>query len=288
MRIKDFFQPGRTVFSIEVFPPKTPQGVENLKEKLKVFAAHQPHFISVTYGAAGGTRHTTGEISAHIKQNLGVEVLAHLTCVAHTQEEISQVLADHLAQGVENIMALRGDPPPGQTYTPTPGGYPYAANLVRVLAAQGRFGIAVAGYPEGHVEAPDYATDQQRLKAKVEAGADFIISQYFLDNRFFLRWRDDLRAMGITVPISAGVMPAQSLEQISRFSSFCGTTIPQALQDGLARFAGDPEGSARFGIEYAHKQVEGLLKEGVDGVHLYALNKLEPVESIAPLLTQHE
>ena len=288
MHIRQLFQPGRPVFSVEVFPPKTPQGVENLQSKLHEMARFKPDFFSVTYGAGGGTRHTTGQICAFIKHKVQVEVLAHLTCISHTPAEIHQVLQNLWADDIQNIIALRGDPPPGQPFVAMPGGFHYAADLVTAVKAETGFGVAVAGYPEGHVEAKDYAQDQQHLLAKVRAGADFIISQYFLDNTLFFRWRDDLQRLGIQVPIQAGVMPAQSLEQITRFSKFCGATVPEKLRQGLARFENDPAGAAGFGIEFAQAQVAGLLKEGVDGVHLYSLNKLEPVQALAPLFHAHQ
>jgi len=284
MRILNLFQPGRPVLSLEVFPPKTPQGVENLKAKLVQMGRFSPDFISVTYGAGGGTRETTGLISAYIKQQLKIEVLSHLTCIGHTAEDIHHVLEPLMEDNIENIIALRGDPPPGQPYTPPVHGLRHAVDLVRLLAQENRVGVAVAGYPEGHVEAASFEQDQIHLKEKVDAGADFIISQYFLENSRFFRWRDHIRGLGIQQPVEAGLMPAQSLEQITRFSKFCGAAIPRDLAEGLQRFQDNPEDAARFGVDFARAQAEGLLREGVDGIHLYALNKLEPVAAIAPLV----
>ena len=284
MRIRDLFRPNWPLFSIELFPPKTPAGIESLKAKLVEIRAHEPDFISVTYGAGGGTRHTTRAICSHIVGDLGMEAMAHVTCAAHTRTEIAELLEGLYADGVRNIMALRGDPPAGQPFRPAPDGYAHAADLVRDLAADGRFGIGVAGYPEGHVEAADYRTDLQHQTAKMRAGADFCVSQFFLDNTHFLRWRDDVRKAGATLPLVAGILPALSLEQIGRFASLCGASVPARLTAGLSRFEHHPDSAAAFGLVFALQQVERLLEEGVDGIHLYALNRLESVRAVSALV----
>jgi methylenetetrahydrofolate reductase (NADPH) len=284
MRIRDLFRPNWPLFSIELFPPKTPAGIDALKAKLVEIRAHEPDFISVTYGAAGGTRTTTREICAHIKRDLGMEAMAHLTCAAHTRAEIGSLLDALHADGIHNIMALRGDAPPGETFHPQRDGYPHAIDLVRALRADGRFGIGVAGYPEGHVEAPDYATDLKRQIDKMHAGADFAVSQFFLETRHFLRWRDDVRRAGVTIPLLAGILPALSADQIARFAKLCGATVPQRLMAGLTRFDGHPDSAAAFGLVYALQQVEQLLEAGVDGIHLYALNRLESIRAVSALV----
>jgi methylenetetrahydrofolate reductase (NADPH) len=281
MRIRDLFRRERPLFSIELFPPKTGAGIDALKERLTEIRAHAPDFVSVTYGAGGGTRHSTRDICAYIKRDLGLEAMAHLTCAAHSRDEIGELLDDLQAEGIENIMALRGDPPPGQPFSPPPNGYANAIDLVRVIAARNQFGIGVAGYPEGHVEAASYAVDLGRQVAKINAGADFVVSQFFLDNGHFLRWRDDLRRAGVTMPILPGVLPAVSTAQVTRFAKLCGAKIPADLLAGLERFQEHPESASAFGLVFALRQIEGLLREGVDGIHLYALNRIEAIRLVS-------
>ena len=285
MHLQHLFRPGHQVFSIELFPPKTPEGVENLKAKLPEIGALHPEYISVTYGALGGTRHNTLEICGHVKRETHAEVMAHLTCVAHTREEIHSVLADLKAEGVDNIMALRGDPPKGETtFQPPEGGFRYASELVQAIRAEGSFGIGVAGYPEKHVESSEYKTDLQHQADKAKAGAEVVISQFFLVNDHFLRWRDDMRNAGVAIPIEAGILPAVSADAITNMAGVCGVEVPRSLLEGLEKYQDDKQAAADFGLEFAVKQVEALLKEGVDGIHLYALNKLAPIQAIAPLL----
>jgi methylenetetrahydrofolate reductase (NADPH) len=181
-------------------------------------------------------------------------------------------------------MALRGDPPPGTAFVPPEDGYVHAVDLVRALKADGRFGVGVAGYPQGHVEAPDYATDFTHQTAKLRAGADFCVSQFFLDTTYFLRWRDDVRGAGITLPLIAGILPALSADQVGRFAKLCGATVPARLMAGLTRFADHPDSAAAFGLVFALQQVERLLDEGVDGIHLYALNRLESIRAVSALV----
>ena len=288
MLIRDLFRSDRPLFSIELFPPKTEKGVENLKRKLREIQPYHPDFISVTYGAAGGTRHTTSEITAYIHQELGMEAMPHLTCVSHSRAEIAGLLEHHRAIGVDNIMTLRGDPPQGESrFEPPPDGFRYAVELVREIKALDRFGIGVAGYPEGHPEAENYETDLRRQVEKVAAGADFVVSQFFLENRHFFRWRDDLRHAGVTVPIMAGILPAQGLEQITKFTAFCGASVPEALKTGLARYTDDPDAAAEAGLEYARGQIEELLAVGVDGIHVYALNRVKPIRAVHEMMASN-
>jgi len=285
MHIRDLFRIYKPLFSIELFPPKTDEGVRNLKNKLWEIRTFAPEYISVTYGAGGGTRSNTLEICRYIKQKLGTECMPHLTCVAHSQDEISGILADFRAARLENIVALRGDPPQGADhFEPPPNGFRYAQDLVRRIRELDQFGIAVAGYPEGHVDAPSYEADLERQIEKINAGADLIISQFFLDNDDFLRWRDDLRKRGVTVPIEAGILPVISAQQITKFAGMCGAKIPRPLLDKLESYGDDKESASKYGVEYAVGQVERLLAEDIDGVHLYALNRLEPIRAIEPLL----
>ncbi len=285
MRIIELFQSQSPVFSIEIFPPKTPEGTEKLKQRLVEFKKYNPDFISVTYGAGGGTRHNTHAMASYIKNELGLEAMAHLTCVSHTQTEIHSVLDDLKQANIENIMALRGDPPKGETEFKKPkDGFAYASELITALVTRGGFGIGGAGYPEVHPEAESSEKDYEHFLIKVNAGVDFIITQFFLDNEFFYKWRDKVKKMGVTVPLAAGVMPALSAEQITRFAGTCGCYVPDVLLNELKRYEDDPAAMRQVGIDFARKQIEGLLQEGVDGIHLYALNRLPAVRQLAPLI----
>ncbi len=284
MHLSDLFRAGRPVFSIELFPPKTAAGMENLTRRLQALPALAPDYVSVTYGAGGGTRHNTMAVCTTLL-DLGLEVMAHLTCVSHTREEIGERLAELGAVGIDKIMALRGDPPRGETaFKPPAGGFRYAAQLVAAIKATAGFAVGVAGYPEGHAEAPGYEVDLARQIEKIQTGADVVVSQFFLHNDRFLRWRDDLRRAGVAAPIEAGVLPALSATQIEGFAATCGVAVPPALLAGLEKLKDDKEGAAAFGLDFALRQIEGLLAEGVDGIHLYALNRLAPVRAVAPLV----
>jgi methylenetetrahydrofolate reductase (NADPH) len=287
MRIIDMYRQRPFVFSLEVFPPKTDEGLLKLQEKLRRFAKFRPDFISVTYGAGGGTRHNTQKLADFIRNELDIEVMAHLTCVSHTPEDINDVTEALLAVNVENIMALRGDPPQNQEkFVPVEGGYRYASELITELASQQRFGIGAAGYPEAHVEAVSAERDRFYLRQKLEVGADFVITQFFLRNEHFLSWRAQLQAEGVKAPLIPGVICASSPEQIQRFAGMCGCEVPAELVQRLQKFEGDAAAMLQAGIDYAEEQIEGLLRAGVEGVHLYALNRLEVLERLAPRLRQ--
>ena len=286
MRIIDLYHHHAPVFSIEIFPPKTIEGVISLQEKLSIFQEYSPDFISVTYGAGGGTRQNTHALASFIKNKLAVEAMAHLTCVSHTREEIRELI-DHLAEvNIENLMILRGDPPRGETQFKKPeNGFEYASELITAVKQRGDFGIGAAGYPEGHPETPDPNEHFEHFLLKIEAGAQFIVTQFFLDNDFFFKWRDQVRSRGVTVPLAAGVMPALSATQITRFAKMCRCFIPTRLIDELQFYETDAEAMYQVGLDFARQQIEGLLKEGVDGIHLYALNRSKAVEQLAPLIT---
>ncbi len=285
MRIIDLYRHHAPVFSIEIFPPKTEEGVISLQEKLSIFQKYAPDFISVTYGAGGGTRHNTHALASFIKNKLSVEAMAHLTCVSHTQEEIREVI-NHLAQvNIENLMVLRGDPPRGEAHFKKPeNGFAHACELITAVKQRGDFGIGAAGYPEGHPETPDPDEHFEHFLLKIEAGAEFIVTQFFLDNDFFLRWRDRVRARGVSIPLVAGVMPALSASQITRFAEMCQCFVPRRLIDKLRNHESDSAAMYQVGLDFAREQIEGLIKEGVDGIHLYALNRSKAVEQLAPLI----
>ena len=267
---------GRPVVSFEFFAPKTDEGDRNLLEKtIPALLQTKPDYCSVTYGAGGSTRDKTLMIVDRIQRQHGLTGVAHLTCVCATQEQIRELLARISSLGVKNVLALRGDPPGGGEFQATPGGFEFSSQLVRFIREQGDFCIGVAGFPEGHVacKAGKYA-DWAHLKEKVDAGADVVLTQLFFDNADFLRFRDHVtHKLGVSVPIVPGVVSILSDSQIKRFTAMCGATIPAPLAAKLAELGHDDEAVAEFGIEYATRQCEELLRAGVPGIHFYTLNK---------------
>lgn len=278
MRLRDFYQNQRLTFSFEFFPPKTPEGEQKLFDTVEELKTLGPSFVSVTYGAMGTTLANTLRIVFKIKSEIGIEVAAHLTCVGHTQDEIEIVLKELASRGVENLVALRGDPPKGETeFKPVPGGFRYAGDLVGYIrnhpTFKQAFSIAVAGYPEGHVECRDKGKDLENLKRKVDHGADVVITQLFFDNRDYLDFVSRARKAGIRVPIVAGIMPVTNGSQIQKFAEMCGAKIPAVLRDKILQYGEDQSAVEAYGIEYATKQCAGLVEEGVPGIHFYTLNK---------------
>ncbi len=273
---------GRPVISMEFFPPKTEEGERRFfEETVPALKALKPDYCSVTYGAGGGTRHKTIEIVARIQRDHHLTALAHLTCVESTRAQIGQILEEARAAGVRNILALRGDPPPGTAFARPEGGFEYAAELVRFIRAAEGFGIGVAGFPEGHPACrAGRQADWGHLKAKIDAGADFVITQLFFDNRDFFALRDYLTGRGVKVPLVPGIISILSASQIRKFVSLCGASLPGDLQRELDRRADDDAAAAEFGIEYATRQCEELLKAGVPGLHFYTLNKTQSTTRI--------
>lgn len=266
---------GQPVISLEFFPPKTEEGDKALLEKhIPTLKAVQPDFCSVTYGAGGSTRDKTLMIVDRIQREHGLTALAHLTCVNHTKEQVGELLQKIQAVGGKNILALRGDPPGGGEFQPTPGGFEYSSQLVKFIREQNGFSIGCAGFPEGHVACKEGKhLDWQRLKQKIDAGADFVITQLFFDNADYFAFRDYLTKLGVTVPLVPGMIAIVSVPGIRKFSQVCGAKIPPALDAQLEKYATDEAGAAEFGIEYCTKQCEELLKAGVPGLHFYTLNK---------------
>ncbi len=275
--------PKRSLLSIEIFPPKTEPGMATLKERLEKFRSYRPEFISVTYGAGGSSQINTLKLAEFVQSSLGVTAMAHLTCVGHSRDELQQIVRRIKALGIRNIMALRGDPPRGETeFKAAENGFRYASGLIRMIAEQGEFCIGCAGYPEGHVESDSIESDVEHLKEKIDAGARFIVTQFFLDNVYFLRFRDLVRRKGIQVPLIPGILPISNYSQITRFSIMCGCTLPARVMRGL--HGRSDEDQEKFGLDHAAAQVEELISEGVDGIHLYALNKHRAVQALAPLV----
>lgn len=267
---------GRLVVSFELFPPKTDKGMENLFENLAELVTCAPAFITCTYGAGGSTRVKTLEVLEGVQQRYPeIPVASHLTCVGATVDDLRDYLAEAQTRGIGYIVALRGDPPRGETEFVAPeGGLAYANELVALIRAEyPEFGILVAGYPEVHQEAVDSKTDLDNLKRKVDAGADVVVTQLFYDNTDFYRFRDQVDAAGITVPLVPGILPVTNLAQIQRLTGMCGSKLPEKLVRRLSAHDGDDEGQFSAGVYHAARQVEDLVEQGVPGVHFYVLNK---------------
>ena len=266
---------GKPVISFEFFPPKTDEGDKALLEKhIPALMQTKPDFCSVTYGAGGSTREKTLMIVDRIQREHNLTALAHLTCVNHTREQVGELLQKIKAIGCQNILALRGDPPGGGEFQPTPGGFEYSSQLVKFIREQNGFSIGVAGFPEGHIACKQgKQVDWQRLKEKIEAGADFVITQLFFDNADYFEFRDHLTKAGVKVPIVPGVISILSAPGIKKFTQVCGAKIPPALGVRLDAIGADDAAAAEFGIEYATKQCEELLRAGAPGLHFYTLNK---------------
>jgi methylenetetrahydrofolate reductase (NADPH) len=264
------------VISFEFFPPKTDEGNRNLLDRqIPALLATRPDFCSVTYGAGGGTREKTLMIVDRLQRDHHLTALAHLTCVNHTQAEILALLEKFRALDCRNLLALRGDPPGGGEFHPTPDGFAYSAQLVRFIREHGDFSVGTAGFPEGHAacRAGKHA-DWGHLAEKVAAGADFVLTQLFFDNADYFEFRDYLTGqLGVTVPLIPGIIPILSATQITKFTQLSGAKIPARLRQSLDGLAGQDEAAAEFGIEYATRQCEELLRAGVPGLHFYTLNK---------------
>jgi methylenetetrahydrofolate reductase (NADPH) len=262
------------VFSFEFFPPKTDDGERNLRATLEDLRAFEPDFVSVTYGAGGSTRGRTLELTHWIKQDLGIEAMAHLSCVGSTREELRVILDGMQRAGIENVLALRGDPPRGETeWRPHPGGLHYSTELAELISSSYPFSVGAACFPEVHSEASDLAADLHFLKAKVDSGASFLITQLFFDNDLYFRFVEEARAVGIDVPILPGIMPITDLSQIKTITGMCGASIPPALLEALEWRGSDPDAVLQLGVAYATLQCAELLARGAPGIHFYTLNR---------------
>lgn len=269
------------VISFEFFPPKTDEGAQNLRETIRSLESLHPSFVSVTYGAGGSTRSRTLELVASIKKDFGIEAVAHLTCVGHSQNEIFSVLKELNQAGIDNVLALRGDPPRGETsFKPHPEGFRYASELVRFIRKNFKFGIGVAGYPEKHMEAATMEEDMDHLKEKVEAGGDFVVTQLFFNNDDYFSFVERVRQKGVDVPITPGIMPITDVDQIKRFSALCGAKIPKNLLEKFEDIKNDKAAVVQLGIDHATHQCRDLLKKGAPGIHFYTLNKSTSTKEI--------
>jgi methylenetetrahydrofolate reductase (NADPH) len=290
MRISDLLGRDGPLFSFEFFPPKTEAGERTLLQTIERLRVLRPAFVSVTYGAGGSTRERTIELVTHLKRTHGIEAMAHLTCVGHSRDEIAAILDRLAAGGIENIMALRGDPPRGEAAFVRPAhGFGHASELVAFVRARGvPFCLGGAGYPEGHPECPDRELDLAHLREKVAAGLDFVTTQLFFDNTDYFRFVARARAVGIRVPIVPGIMPITNVAQIERMTKMCGARIPDPLRARLAAVQDDDERVRAVGVEHSLRQCRELLARGAPGIHFYTLNQSPATATILAALRDAE
>lgn len=264
--------------SFEVFPPKNDAAYAPVEAAVDALSGFRPDFISVTYGAGGGTSVNTPKIAAHIQNDLHIPALAHLTCASSSKQEIERIVLDLKAKGIENILALRGDLP--ENYAPDGNHYQYASELVTALRELGGFSVGAACYPEGHVEAASPEADLEHLKEKVDCGADFLVTQMFFDNTALYSFLYRALKKGIDVPVLAGIMPVINKRQIERSCALSGTTLPSRFKVMIDKFSDDPEALKQAGIAYATEQIIDLIANGVNGIHIYTMNRPEVAGAI--------
>ena len=285
MRIDEILSDRRPVFSFEFFPPKTDEGWHNLWKAAEELKQDEPAFVSVTYGAGGSTRDRTIEIVKRIKQELGLEAMAHFTCVGATVEELRGVLDQMREAGIENVLALRGDPPQGETeWTATEGGLSYSTELIELISRDYDFTIGAAAFPEVHIHSESMDQDIRVMKEKVANGASFLITQLFFDNDLYFEFVEKARAAGVEVPIIPGIMPILRYGSIKRMTEMCGASIPPALDRELERRKDDDSAIAELGIAYATLQCADLLARGAPGIHFYVLNRHPAARAILAAL----
>ena len=285
MRIRDILSVSEPCFSFEFFPPKTDDGVKALFDTVSALRSLEPGYVSITYGAGGSTRTRTIDLVSRIKRELSIEAMAHLTCVGATRDEIGLVLNQLRDAGVENVLGLRGDPPKGQAkFEAVEGGFSYASELLGFIQGSWPFCLGAAGYPEAHPESTDRYSDLVNLKKKVDAGASFVVTQLFFENSYYFEYVAQARRLGITVPIIPGIMPVTNVEQIERFTTIIGASIPDRLKRELMQRRNDPQSTLEFGVAFATLQCADLLRRGAPGIHFYTLNKSSATRAIVASL----
>ncbi len=274
MSLRTTYGPGKFALSFELFPPKTADGETALFAHLVQLVKFAPAFITCTYGAGGSSRAKTLDIVTEVKRRFQVPVASHLTCVGSSVDQLRQYLTEAAGRDVDYIVALRGDAPKGEAeFRPAADGLHYANELVTLIRAEfPRFGVAVAGYPEKHLEAPSFEADLENLRRKVDAGADVVVTQLFYDNRDFFRFWDRCLQLGIRAPVVPGILPVTSLSQVQRMTAMCGARLPTAFVETLQAHT-DPLGQFQVGVDYAIRQVDELIRGGVPGLHFFVLNK---------------
>jgi methylenetetrahydrofolate reductase (NADPH) len=280
MKIGEAIKAQGSSLSFEFFPPKDAAAEARLFQTITSLKGYQPTFVSVTYGAGGGTLKNTRKVVVRIKKETTLTPMPHLTCVEQSQQDLENIIKDYKRSGIENVLALRGDPPKGQDkFKAHPDGFCYAIDLVRLVVMMGGYSIGVAVYPEGHIEAPDLETDMYYTKQKINAGADFAITQMFFDNRFYYNFMERAGKAGITIPIIPGIMPITDIEKIKKFGKMTGATIPKSIVGPMEK-AASPEESLKLGVEFATKQCQDLRQNGVKYFHFYTLNQSRAVTEI--------
>ena len=296
MRISDLLrfarERGEPIFSFEFFPPRTDEGVRALFETVEALRPLGPAYVSVTYGAGGSTRQRTLELVKRLKRESEVEAMAHVTCAGASRDELAKLLDEIADAGIQNVLALRGDPPRGETaFVPHPEGFQHASELVAFVRSQPerwKFCVGAAAYPEGHVETRDLGQDLRNLKVKVDAGADFLVTQLFFDNARYFGFVDRARAAGIALPIVPGIMPFTNVGQVERFTAMCGASIPPPLRAAMVVRRDDPDSARELGVAYASLQCADLLRRGAPGVHFYTLNRSTSTRAILAALRASE
>lgn len=282
-RIKDLFARKEHTYSFELFPPKTDKGYENLLITIEELAEMNPDYISCTYGAGGGSRDKTFDIVEHIEQSHNIVAMAHLTCVMNTKEDIRNIMEDVESRGIRNILALRGDPPAdNRGWQPTDENFRYSSELTRFIRQEfgNKFGVAVAGFPEGHVLCKDREKDADFLKMKIDAGADFVITQLFFDNQDYFDYVGRLRKRGVNNRVVPGIIPVTDYNALVRFTSMCGASISNEVKEIFEPIAEDKDATLNAGIDFCITQCEELLAGGAPGLHFYTLNKSYPTSEI--------
>lgn len=283
MKITELLNRDKVTLSFEVFPPKTSSSYDAVAQATQEIAALRPDFMSVTYGAGGGTSEHTVQIAADLSAKYGVDVLTHLTCVSSTRAHVKNMLAAFQANGLQNVLALRGDIPVEGSPA---SDYRFAAELVQDIKSQGDFCVGGACYPEGHVEAANKTEDIRHLKAKVDAGCEFLTTQMFFDNNIFYNFLYRIREKGITVPVIAGIMPVTNIKQIKRITSMSGTYLPERFKAIVDRFGDNPAAMKQAGVIYATEQIIDLIANGVNHIHVYSMNKPEIAAGIQASLSE--